>query len=327
MVTPPTVFPSEAAHSQRGRWIMTATVTVPTKAPGSPVESRVTLKNILYATDFSPAAENALKYAGALAKSFGAKLYALHVQEPANYGLPPELWRGAEQAREEQMKDLRNTMVRAFPGVLSETIIGEGGLWPAVALAAERFGIDFIVVGTRGRTGIGKLILGSQAEEILRRAQIPVLTVGPGVHPEMWPSGKFASILFATDFGPASQAAMRYALSLAEENQAKLTLVHIVDTRKAENTASRVEAIEEAEKKLRAMVPEEAKAWCTPKFMVHLGGPVEKILQTAEEMGADLIVLGVHRAEGVPGAATHLPIATVHKLLAHAVTPVLTVRG
>src|SRR5215472_11863549 len=274
MVTPPTAFPSEAAHSQRGRWIMTATVTVPTKAPGSPVESRVTLKNILYATDFSPAAENALKYAGALAKSFGAKLYALHVQEPANYGLPPELWRGAEQAREEQMKDLRNTMVRAFPGVLSETIIGEGGLWPAVALAAERFGIDFIVVGTRGRTGIGKLILGSQAEEILRRAQIPVLTVGPGVHPEMWPSGKFASILFATDFGPASQAAMRYALSLAEENQAKLTLVHVLELHKLPNTINREEMVETCERKLREMVPDKAKAWCTPHFVVQLGEPV-----------------------------------------------------
>ncbi|HXX56249.1 MAG TPA: universal stress protein [Candidatus Nitrosotalea sp.] len=306
---------------------MTTAATVPTKTPGLPLENRITLKNILYATDFSPAAENALKYAGALAKSFGAKLYALHVQEPANYALPPELWRGAEQAREEQMKELRNTMIRAFPGVLSETIIGEGGLWPAIALAAEKYAVDFIVLGTRGRTGFGKLMLGSQAEEILRRAEIPVLAVGPGVHPEMWPSGKFASILFATDFGPASQTAMRYALSFAEENQAKLTLLHVVDLRKEEKLVSRVEDIEGPEKKLRAMVPEEAKAWCTPKYLVYLGDPVEKILKTAEEMGADLIVLGVHRADGVPGAATHLPIATVHKLLAQAVTPVLTVRG
>jgi nucleotide-binding universal stress UspA family protein len=306
---------------------MTATVTVPTKAPGFPLEGRISLKNILYATDFSPAAENALKYAGALAKSFGAKLYALHVQEPANYALPPELWRGAEQAREEQMKELRNTMIRAFPGVLSDTIIGEGGLWPAIALAAEKYNIDFVVMGTRGRTGFGKLLLGSQAEEILRRAEVPVLTIGPGVQPETWPSGKFASILFATDFGPASQAAMRYALSFAEENQAKLTLVHVVDPRKVVNTTGRLETIEEAEKQLRAMVPEEAKAWCTPKYLVHLGDPVERILQTAQEVGTDLIVLGVHRAVGVPGAATHLPVATVHKLLAHAVTPVLTVRG
>lgn len=305
---------------------MTATVTA-AKASILPLGQRVTLKNVLYATDFSSAAENALKYAGALAKSFGAKLYGLHVQEPANYALPPELWHSAEQAREEQMKELRDTMVRAFPGVSSETILGEGGLWPALALAAEKYNIDLIVVGTRGRTGLGKLVLGSQAEEILRRADIPVLTVGPGVHPETWPSGKFASILLATDFGPASQAAMRYALSFAEENQAKLTLTHIVDLHKVGNIVNRQELIEKCEAKLREMVPEEAKAWCTPRFEVQLGEPVEKIFEVAERAEADLIVLGIHKAEGVPGAATHLPIATVHKLLTHAATPVLTVRG
>jgi nucleotide-binding universal stress UspA family protein len=306
---------------------MTATVRVPTKASVPPLGQRVTLKNILYATDFSAAAENAMKYAGSLAKSFGAKLYALHVQEPANYALPPELWHSAEQAREEQMTQLRNSMVRAFPGVLSETIIGEGGLWPALALAAEKYQVDLIVVGTRGRTGLGKLVLGSQAEEILRRAEVPVLTVGPGVHPEKWPSGRFASIVFATDFGPASQTAMRYALSLAEENQAKLTLMHVVDLHKVGNIVNREELIETCERKLRDMVPEEAKAWCTPNYVVQLGEPVEKIFEVAERAEADLIVLGVHKAEGVPGAATHLPIATVHKLLAHAATPVLTVRG
>jgi len=306
---------------------MTATMTVPTKAPVLPLEKRITLKNILYATDFSPAAENALKYAGALAKSFGAKLYALHVQEPGNYALPPELWQGAEQAREEQMNELRKTLIRAFPGVLSETIVGEGGLWPALALAVEKYRIDLIVVGTRGRTGFGKLLLGSQAEEILRRADIPVLTIGPEVRPETWPSGKFASILFATDFGPASQAAMQYALSFAEENQAKLMLMHVVDPRHSENAVSREEMMDTSEQKLRTLFPEEAKAWCTPHYVVRLGEPVEKIFQVANEMGADLIVLGVHKADDVPLAATHLPIATVHKLLAHAATPVLTVRG
>src|SRR5262249_15844602 len=143
---------------------------VPTAPAGQPAEKRVILRNILYATDFSRAAENALRYAGALAKSFGAKLYALHVQEPENYALPPELWRSAEQARQEQMQALRNTMTLAFPGVWSDAIVGEGGLWSALALTVEKHQIDLIVLGTRGRTGVGKLVLGSQAEEILRRA-------------------------------------------------------------------------------------------------------------------------------------------------------------
>lgn len=292
-----------------------------------PTEKRVSLKSILFATDFSSAADNAMKYAGALAKSFGAKLYGFHVQEPANYALPPELWQSTQEICEKQMGDLRRAMAREFPGVLSEAIIGEGGFWAAMQMAVEKYKVDLIVLGTHGRTGLGKLLLGSQAEEILRRATGPVLTVGPGVRPETWPSGKFASILFATDFGSASQAAMRYALSFAEENQAKLTLLHVVDLGKAGNLASRQEMLEASEQKLRGMVPEEAKAWCTPNYVVELGEPVEKIFEVAKRTGADLVVLGVHKPEGVPGAATHLPVATVHKLIAHATSPVLTVRG
>ena len=292
-----------------------------------PVEKRVALKNILFATDFSSAADNAMSYAGTLAKSFGAKLFGFHVQEPANYALPPELWQSTQEITEKQMGELRKAMVREFPGVLSEAIIGEGGFWQALQLAIEKYQIDLIVLGTHGRTGFGKLLLGSQAEELLRRATGPVLTVGPAVHPETWPSGKFASILYATDFGPSSQAAMRYALSFAEENQAKLTLLHVVELGKAGNLASRQELIEESERKLRNLVPEEAKAWCTPNCVVELGEPAQRIFEIANRTGADLIVLGVHKAEGVPGAATHLPVATVHKVVAHATSPVLTVRG
>lgn len=305
---------------------MTATMTALTN-PVLSLEKRVTLKNILFATDFSPAAENALKYAGALAKTFGAKLYTLHVQEPANYALPPEMWQAAAEARQVQRKELRSTLVRAFPGVLSETLVAEGGLGPALALTVEKRAIDLIVLGTHGRTGLGKLVLGSQAEEILRRSNVPVLTVGPGVDPEMWPSGKFRSILFATDFGSASLTAMCYALSLAEENQAKLTLMHAVSPHNHQNSVNLEELLEAIEQKLRALVPDEAKAWCTPHYLAPFGEPAEKIREAAMQVGADLIVLGVHKAEGVPGAATHLPIATVHNVVAHAAAPVLTVRG
>jgi nucleotide-binding universal stress UspA family protein len=306
---------------------MRATMAAQTKASLLPLEKRITLKNILFATDFSPAAQNALKYAGALAKSFGAKLYTLHVQEPANYALPPEMWQAAAEAREVQLKELHSTLVRAFPDVLSEAIVAEGGLWPALALTVENHAIDLIVLGTHGRTGLGKLVLGSQAEEILRRSNVPVLTVGPGVDPEMWPSGKFRSILFATDFGSASQTAMRYALSLAEENQAKLTLIHALNPHNNQDYVSRGKLVETIDQKLRALVPDEARIWCTPHYLVRLGDPAEKIREAATQTGADLIVLGVHKAEGVPGAATHLPIATVHNVVAHAAAPVLTVRG
>jgi nucleotide-binding universal stress UspA family protein len=287
---------------------------------------RVTFRNILFATDFSSAANSALPYAAGLARSFGAKLYALHVKEPANYALPPQLWQAAQSADELEMRRVREEVKRDFPELTPEMLEGEGGVWSAMASAIETHEIDLIVVGTRGRTGVGKALLGSQAEEVLRRATCPVLTVGPHAQTEEGKRGKIASILFATDFGLASLAAASVAVSLAEEYQAKLTLLHVIENRNANHPVTAEEFGESSERHLRALVPAGADFWCAPHFVVEQGVPAEKILEVARRSNADLIVLGVHKPEGVPGAATHLPIATVHHIVAHAECPVLTAR-
>lgn len=290
------------------------------------VKKRVTFQNILFATDFSSAANAATPYAAGLARSFGAKLFALHVKEPANYALPPEMWESAQRVCDKEMQEFRDVMRRYFPELTPEVLEGEGGVWCAVAEAIEKYSIDLVVVGTRGRTGIGKFVLGSQAEEILRRAHCPVLTVGPQAQSEDRKRGKVTSILYATNFGPASLAAAPIAVSLAEEYQAKLTLMHVIENRQANELANPAEFGEASERRLRALLPEEAKFWCAPHFVVERGVPEEKILEVARRTNADLIVLGVHKPEGAPGASTHLPIATVHHIVAHAACPVLTVR-
>ena len=196
-----------------------------------------------------------------------------------------------------------------------------------MASAIETLRIDLIVVGTRGRTGVEKVLLGSQAEEVLRRAPCPVLTVGPHAQPEDGTRGKIASILYATDFGFASLAAAPIAISLAEEYQSKLTLMHVIENRDEHQTAAPEEFGELSEHHLRALLPREANFWCAPHFVVEHGVPADKILEVARRTNADLIVLGVHKPEGLPGASTHLPIATVHHIVAHAQCPVLTMRG
>jgi nucleotide-binding universal stress UspA family protein len=291
------------------------------------MKQRVTFRHILFATDFSAAANLALPYAAGLARSFGAKLYALHVKEPANYALPPELWQPAQLADDREVQRLRDAVNRDFPEITPEVLEGEGGVWQALASVIETLPIDLVVVGTRGRTGVEKVLLGSQAEEVLRRATCPVLTVGPHAQPEDGKRGKIASILYATDFGFASLAAAPIAVSLAEEYQAKLTLLHVIENRDARRTAAPEEFGENSERHLRALVPGEANFWCAPNFVVEQGLPADKILEVARRTNADLIVLGVHKPEGVPGASTHLPIATVHHIVARAECPVLTVRG
>src|ERR1700730_5589931 len=100
-------------------------------------KQRVTFRNILFATDFSSAANSALPYAAGLARSFGAKLYALHVKEPANYALPPQLWQAAQSADESEMQRVREEVKRDFPELTPEMLEGEGGVWSAMASAIE----------------------------------------------------------------------------------------------------------------------------------------------------------------------------------------------
>jgi nucleotide-binding universal stress UspA family protein len=305
---------------------------------GTQAQKRVMFRNILLASDYSASANLAMPYAAGMARSFGATLYAMHVQEPINYALPPGTWQGLELTREMEEKFLVEAIRRDFPEVQPHVLHADGLVWRAVDLAIRKHEIDLVVVGTRGRTGIGKALLGSVAEEILRHAPCPVLTVGPQTCHEAGRRGKMASILFATDFGVGSLAAAPIAVSLAEEYQAKLTLLHVKERRGAGQTtrgeAGPCDAAEACEQRLRGLVAEEAKMWCEPHFVVdcgagdRAGAAWERILGQAQAREAELIVMGVHEPEGVlPGAETHLEIATVHGVVAHARVPVLTVRG
>ena len=292
-------------------------------------KQRVTFENILLATDFLPAANAAMSYAAGLARSFGANLYALHVTEPTNYALPPQMWGGMQTAVEAEKQGLREKLHRDFPEVTPKIIEAEGGVLRAVAIAIEKYAIDLVVLGARGRTGLEKVLLGSKAEEILRRVQCPVLTVGPDSQAKLGIRGKIASILYATHFGPASLKASRIAVSLAEEYQAKLTVLTVRPPERNETQTRLKEEVGEAcEEELRGLVPEDAQLWCTPRFMVEYGNdPAEKILKRARREEADLIILGAHKPESAGGAAIHLPTTTIHRVVAHANCPVLTIRS
>jgi nucleotide-binding universal stress UspA family protein len=289
--------------------------------------TRIQLKNILFATDFSHASATALPVAAEIAQRFGAKLFAVHAKTPENYALPtPELWPAANAEVERLADQLKETLHHQFPSVESDVLVAEGGVWGVVEEVAEEKKADLIVVGTSGRTGIGKFILGSAAEEILRRAKCPVLTVGPHAASEAPRDAKFRRIVYATDFGDGSPVAASYAVALAQEHQAHLTLLHVIERPKVGELVRPHELEAAALDRLRALVAGEAKLWCEPRAIVRQGAPAEKILEIAENEQADLIVLGVRNVKGVV-RATHLPIAVAHQVISHAACPVLTVRA
>jgi nucleotide-binding universal stress UspA family protein len=292
------------------------------------VQTQIQLRNILFATDFSPAACAAIPHAIRLAQLYGANLWALHVSPPAiNPLTDPSTWAELEESAAKKRQQQRRALLDIFSGLHPRILIEEGDLRSIFEKAIAENNIDLVVMGTHGRTGMSKLLLGSVAEDIFRGVPCPVLTVGPHLATEYHRNARISRILLATDFGPASTAAAAYAVGLAMQAKACLTLVNVLEEPKVSNVAQWPQIEASSLRRLEELVPAEATHWCVPDYVVERGEPAQRILDVAEQQGSDLIVLGIRPSAGVPGAATHLPFATAHKIVSRAACPVLTVCG
>jgi nucleotide-binding universal stress UspA family protein len=291
---------------------------------------RLALKNILLLTDFSEPSELAVPFAIAIAREYESRVYAMHALTPVPVAYAsPETAAAAIGGLEEGAQAGMQLVDTQLVGVPHETILVRAeSVWSPVEQVLSECEIDLVILGTHGRTGAIKLLLGSVAEEIFRRASVPVLTIGPSVRKGLHSGGQFRRVLFATDFTTEAKAAAPYAVSMAQENQARLLLLHVMrdpDLKTSKRTSQ--DSVANAMYQLYELVPPEAELWCRPDATVRFGNPAERILEVAVEFEADLIVLGVRDAAGHLGAATHLERTTAHKVVAHATCPVLTVRG
>jgi nucleotide-binding universal stress UspA family protein len=288
-------------------------------------KTRTRFENILFATDFSPAAAHAIPFIKKIARHFQSNLVAFHVKPPVvNPLTQPATWPVDLEEAKIFDKERRKELFETFAGINTQVLIEEGDIQSHLEKALRKHHTDLVIIGTRGRTGLAKILLGSVAEEIFRTVPCPVLTVGPLSDAA---KADIREILFATDFASEAPAAAAYAVSLAQEFQARLTLLHVVPEPKPGELVSWSNVQEGSKHLLRKLVPPEAEAWCKPECFVEHGDPGERILDLANLRAVDLIVLGAQPETGVPGAATHLPVATAHKVVAHAKCPVLTVRS
>ena len=281
----------------------------------------------MYLTDFSRSAEAALPFAKAMARAFDGKVYALHVLVPdfISY-LTPESPREALEQQERIAASKMDTVDSKFKGMPHESLIERAdSLWQILDPKLKQCGVDLVVLGTHGRTGLRKFVMGSTAERVLRKSSVPVMTVGPGVTRSLSAEGRFRRIVLATDLREDCKNATAYAVSLAQENEAELTLLHVIE-HSPRRTKRKPEAVSVAEAmhRLQAEVPPEANLWCRPEAAIELGSPGPKIVEAAKNRNTDLIVLGVRDAVHL-FAATHLETHTAHDVVAHAACPVLCV--
>jgi nucleotide-binding universal stress UspA family protein len=144
-------------------------------------DAMLPIKTILIATDFSPPSDYAFKFAGSLAQDYKSKLLILHVLEEPKpfYGgvmsPPPPDSAAGEMRKEIEMKLQKLRPANSAIAVEHLLVVGDAG--SAITQMAETRKCDLIVMGTHGRTGLGRLMLGSVAEEVLRHAACPVLTL------------------------------------------------------------------------------------------------------------------------------------------------------
>jgi nucleotide-binding universal stress UspA family protein len=301
-------------------------------------EKSVRFKSILLATDFSDASQKALQYGAALARHHEGRLSVVHVTDQASAPLQPEL---SQELQYRQSNRELDTLAKqpALQQTRHQLFLRTGPVCHALSQLIREQDVDLLVLGTHGRGGLKKLILGSVAEEMLRLAPCPVMTVGPASVLPNLPVGEFHTILFATDFGPASTKALPYALFLAQDSGAELILLHMAHTILSvpgelgatfydEQLSAQYEAETRrtSQAQLEALLPAGVKACCAPRYVVDFGAPPSGILSEAEKHNADLIVMGAHPALFAKAAA-RLPWAVIHELVCRAHCPVLTVNA
>jgi nucleotide-binding universal stress UspA family protein len=304
----------------------------------------IEIRRILCPIDFSEHSRRALDHAVAIARWYEAAVTVLHVFSPvtvAAVGAAPVVFEPLVLAPVDRDRLLADT--RAFaaaesaPGVAIEAVIREGSTATEILEQAASMRADLLVIGTHGRSGFDRLLVGSVAEKVLRKASCPVLTVPKGL-PDAVPSGPvlYKRILCPVDFSDSSLHALKYATSMAQEADGQLTVLHVV-AHEFENAADMASMVSDAgitigsfvkqrEEALRRRLQEAvatAPEFCSVESLITHGKPWREVLRIAAERQSDLIVMGVQGR----GAADLLFFgSTTQHVVREASCPVLTLR-
>lgn len=289
-------------------------------------QTEISIDHVLFATDFSPAAGAAFSYAAGIAERYHSKLYVAHVINPESFDLLE-----SESARImiKQANDEANRKITQLLDPLRlqhdryQIVVTEGAISEALVDIIQRNHIDLAVVGTHGRRAFKKLLLGSIAEEVFRTAPCPVLTVGPQTLPDFGKS-QIRHVLYLAEFVPDASQAAAYAVSLAGQYGAILTVMNVREDMAATSTA--IEWFRpEMEQWIEGHLAQNSDLRNRIRFQIGFGPAADSILEFAAKANVDVIVMSVRQLD--PVIAAHLPKSdTAHALVSRAAYPVLTIR-
>jgi nucleotide-binding universal stress UspA family protein len=290
------------------------------------------LKNILCPIDFSEFSALAYQYALSLAEYYQARLICLHIIELWRYPFADYAAQEADYAKfskalneggEVQLQDF----VRKYSppaGVQPELPVRQGNASDCILWFAANENMELIVMGTHGRRGFDRLVLGSTTDRVMRKAGCPVLVVSNPSHPQMatGPDGRhrLSRILYCTDFSHNSERARSYAISLAAEYGAELTLLHVAEA--APDLAHAEAIVRERTRELDKLVSDGERQSFKVKAVVRFGKAYEEIVRHASGIRASLIIMTVRGGDAVDRAVFG---STTYRVIQLGPCPVLAI--
>jgi len=262
------------------------------------------IKLIVCPVDFSEFSIRAYHYAVSLAEHYRAKMVAQHIVElwrypyadyAASQGDYQEFWRALREGGEERLREF--VKKHTHDEIQPELVVHEGIAADSILSFAQAQKADVIVMGTHGRRGFDRLVLGSVTDRVMRTAPCPVLAISKLAHDFMAAGEErhhvhhLSRILFCTDFSENSERALNYAISATAEYDAELALLHVLED--VPSTPKREETIATATEQLNKLIPREERKTLKTKTAVRIGKPYEQIIQFALEAQIDMVTMGV----------------------------------
>jgi nucleotide-binding universal stress UspA family protein len=286
--------------------------------------SELSFNNVLLATDFSEASEAAFQTALGVCIALQASLSILHIFEYAN-AAPPEI--GGQLLEldsfyEEARCSLDGLVQMARrAGVICEATMGSGIPSMTILETITSKEIDLAVLGTNALHGFERLIFGSTAEAVLRKASCPVLTVGPQVSDAAEGTQVENPVIFATDFDLTTTQTIRYAAFFSRVMGAPLHCLHVLPRTVEGGSRSHVipqimaEALQQVASGSDTIID-------PPVCAITYGSEISNaVVDYAKQQKAKLIVLGVRQASM---GASHIPAHIAFRIITEAPCPVLT---
>ena len=282
----------------------------------------VSLPKIIVATDFSPASKRLVTYAALIARRYKSKLYFTHVIPSDAYkSVPPEVMTEALKQTQERARQEMASLQRldCLKDIQFETLIQEGEVAPVLLRMAIEHEISLVVLGTRGHSGLDRLLHGSVAEKVFRMASCPVLIVPPSDTTEAV-RVPIRTILYPTNFSEESLRAAPYALSLAKRHRARLILLNVLEESEIKSRDDMTLLSVPVEKRLRELITEKEAPSRGVLAFVEFGPVEQRVLRVAWENHAGIIVLGIAAAGP---ASAHLEEGITYRIVREAPCPVL----